>query len=94
VRERSRLAKKTADKYYTEKLGGQNHAKKHYEKSFEDNKQEGFWRINNPSAWVAWGGILLLLSGLGWAIWKRKLLAKWWNSPAELEEEDDEEDDD
>ena len=80
--------------FYYEKLGGQNHAKKKYEKSFEGDKQEGFWRINNPSAWAAGGGILLLLSSLGWAIWKRKLLAKWWNSPAELEEEDDEEDDD
>ncbi|CAG8679925.1 7216_t:CDS:10 [Dentiscutata erythropus] len=29
-------------KYYTEKLGGQDHAKKHYKKSFEDNKQENF----------------------------------------------------
>jgi len=29
-------------KFYAEKLGGQNHAKKKYEKSFEDNKQEGF----------------------------------------------------
>ncbi|CAG8553572.1 6766_t:CDS:2 [Funneliformis caledonium] len=29
-------------KYYAKKLGGQNYAKKHYEKPFEDNQQEGF----------------------------------------------------
>ncbi|CAG8634625.1 7093_t:CDS:2, partial [Funneliformis mosseae] len=29
-------------KYYAKKLEGQNYVKKHYEKSFEDNQQEGF----------------------------------------------------
>ena len=29
-------------KYYTEKLGGQNHSKKMYEKPFKDQQQEGF----------------------------------------------------
>ena len=29
-------------KYYTEKLGGQNHSKKKYEKPFKDQQQEGF----------------------------------------------------
>jgi hypothetical protein len=42
---------------------------------------------------VAFGGILFLLASLGWVIWKRRLLAKWWEGPAELEEEDDEDDD-
>ena len=81
-------------KYYAEKLGGQNHAMKKYEKPFnikdQPQQQEGFWRTNNPAAWLSGFALLLLLVGTIWAIHKRKTILQWWNAPSELEDELDE----
>ena len=81
-------------KYYFEKLAGINHSyAKQKATESQPTSKEGFWRTNNPAAWLSFLGLLLLLAGTIWAIRKRKTLLQWWNSPSDLEDELDDDDD-